>query len=116
MSMHIRPPSATPLSVTKQTQTSGSDFHDTLKSKAKSTEAILSPWIQDLGRLSQNMKAGKVSQQEACQKFVEWVTSNRMDLGRFSQNTKEIEQAVIEVLGQDPQFMRGLETQLKKLT
>ena len=116
MSIHIRPPAATPLSAPKQTQAGGTNFHETLTAKAKSTEPSLSPWNQELGRLSQDMKTGKISQQEACQQFVELVVSKRMDLGRFSQNVKEIEQAVKNVLGQDPQFMPRLETQLKKLS
>ncbi|MBH1989419.1 MAG: hypothetical protein I8H75_06110 [Myxococcaceae bacterium] len=70
---------------------------------------------EDLQKLSQELKSGKISAEEASKQFVDLVIAKKNEFGLNAKDMKRVQSAVSEIVSQDPLFSIKLEKELKRI-
>lgn len=99
-----------------QKTVSGS-FSETLKSVSgtKAPPSLSSPTDKDIGDLAKAVANNKLSKEDAGRQFVGMMVKRHFDNKLCEKSQKIIEDALSNVLTQDPNFASRLDAQLKKL-
>jgi hypothetical protein len=108
MNMRINPNAQSqfyPPSESKALGSTKTAFQNVLASKQADT---LKELQSDLKQVSQDLKTGKISDEQASRQFVNLVISKRSELGLSQQNLAKVESAIGDLVSQDPNFMANL--------
>jgi hypothetical protein len=111
MNMRINPNVQSQLSSLSEPKTLGSKntFHNILTSRQNSA---LNDLKTDLKQVSQDLRTGKISDEQASQQFVNLVLSKRNELNLSQQSLAKVQSAIGDLVSQDPNFMARLQKAL----
>jgi hypothetical protein len=122
--MHIPPSGSRPIGQTESTASkSGAavakkEFGNLVaaaKPTASAAKATAADIIADVKALAYEVKAGTITKEEASKRFVSIVIEKRHDLSSLGPKAKQIEEALKDIVGDDPVFVSRLSVQLQQL-
>ena len=74
-----------------------------------------SAMMAELAELAAALEAGKATKEEASRRFVGLVIKQRFGKQRQGKGKEQMEEAVTEMVEEDPQFVSRLQSQLKRI-
>lgn len=87
-------------------------FNQVLASKQTT---VVSDLKKDLKQVSLDLKSGKITQEQASKQFVNVVVEKRNQFNLTPASIQKIQNAVGELVSQDPTFVSKLQNELKRI-